>query len=171
MNASFAILSTNIYIYIYKVFFCHNKCINTRQNEEIVVIKYNGSIIAAGTEICCKLEHHFLNTRLKRNKYFMILACLWRGKKITSECLLKVVFETEVRLREEAVAVGLKCGPQMLNRCKRFLLSWHGGADADVRLWWRSDLRSAPHCSGAFSLCWMWEISRTGSNSWKASWM
>lgn len=32
-------------------------------------------------------------------------------KKITSECLFKVVFEAEIKLREETVDVGINCRP------------------------------------------------------------
>lgn len=55
-----------------------------QQNYQIVVMKSNENIIVAETGICWKLEYHFLNTSLKQNKYFIISACLWREKKITS---------------------------------------------------------------------------------------
>lgn len=60
-----------------------------------------------------------------------ILVCLWREKKITSECLFKVVFEAEIRLRVETVDVGINCRPQMQtfdpeltrrSRCRREVL-------------------------------------------------
>lgn len=77
MNALLSILSTNINI---KLLFLNNVT-KIRPNEQIVGIKYNGNTIAAGTGIFCKLEHHFLNTKLKRNKYFIRLAYLRREKK------------------------------------------------------------------------------------------
>lgn len=168
MLCLFSILS--IYIHTRKITYIYFLFLKTQILHEkmnwIVLIQYNGNNIAAATGISCKLQQHFLNTRLNRDKTFIILT-VYEAKRPPRLNYIPNVF--------------WKCFWGRIGVERRSCSWWDKlrTTDAELAQTSQPELRQRNwcrcqgegHCSELWALCWMWEISRMGISSWNASWM